>query len=168
MLQQHYLSARVHASRLQALRVVELVSSFQDAAIFLHLTRYCIEDTHEDDEADTDAMDALCGALRADTRGHIKCLAARSLDIDNAQATTLAGAVASVATCGLRSLDLDENEIDDEGATSVVRILLDRASRHIPLVVSMRHQKKALSAAGRAAMMEAVAADASANLQLRL
>ena len=171
MAQRHYLSACVHASRFQAPRVVELVSSFQDAAIHLRLTRYCFEDTHEDAEAyeaDADAMDMLCGALHADTRGFIKSLDARCLDIDNAQAASLAGAIASFASCGLRSLNLDHNEITNEGAASVVRILLGRASRHIPLVVSMRHQEAALSAAGCAAMMDAVAADAGANLVLRL
>ena len=171
MVQRLYFSAYVHASLVQAARVLALASSFSDASIDLVFTHFSVEDMHEDDdaeEADIDAMNELCAALRADARGFIKGLDARWLGIDNAKAASLAGAIASIASCGLRSLRLDRNYIDDEGAASVVRILMDRASRHTPLVVSMRHQKRVLSAAGRAAMMDAVAADAGANMQLRL
>ena len=166
-----HLSVCVHASFYQAARLVALASSFSAASINFVIMRLSVEDMHEDDEAHgahIGAMYALRDALRADTRGFIKKFDARWLRINNAVAESLAGAIASIASCGLRCLDLDQNEMDDEGAASVVRILMDRASRHIPLLVSMRHQNKPLSAAGCAAMMDAAAADAGANLQLRL
>ena len=166
-----YFCACVHASFFQAARVIALACSFSGASIHLVVTHEAVEDMHEDDaaeKANIDAMDALCDALRADARGSIKKIDARWLGIDNDKAASLTGAIASIATCGLRSLTLDHNDIDDEGAASVVRILMDRASRHIPLAVSMRFQSQDLTAAGRAAMMDAVAADAGANLQLWL
>ena len=167
MAQRLFLSAFVHASPFQAARVIELASTFADASIHLFVTELCVEDVADEDDG-AHAMDALCSALREDTGGRIKCLTVRLLKSDDVQVRILAGGVASIASCGLRSLNLDHNSINDEGAASVVRILIDRASRHIPLVVSMRFLSQGLSAAGCDAMMDAVAADAGANMQLLL
>ena len=132
-----------------------LLSSFVSACASLVITRCCIEDTHIEDaasDAGVNAVDALCAALRSDTDGRVCRLDASFLDITDDVAATIAGAIASIPSCGLRRLDLDFNEMSNAGAAALVTTLL---GRHLPMVVSLRHMMR-LSDAGRAALIKLV------------
>ena len=151
----HHLQVAVHASPFQAGPLLSFISSFPSSHISFTITRCCNEDTHIEDaafDAGLDAMDALCAALRSDTGGRVRHLNVSFLDITDEVAATLAGAIASVPSCGLRRLDLDFNELSNIGAVALVTTLL---GRHLPMVVSLRHMV-GLSDAGRAALMESV------------
>ena len=157
MAQPQHLQVAVHASPFQA-GPLSFLSSSPSSRINFTITRCCTEDTHIEDAAfaaGLDAMEALCAALRSDAGERVCGLDASFLDITDAQAVILAGAIASSPSCGLRRLDLDFNEMTDEGAGVLVYTLLGRAARQFPMVVSLCHQKE-LSDAGRTALIEAV------------
>ena len=158
MAQPHHLQVTIHLSPCQAVQVLSVVSFFLSACVNLIIDPFGIENSRiyaAALDAGLDAMKVLCAALRSDADGRVRLLDASFLDITDAQAVTLAGAIASTPSCGLRRLDLDFNELSDEGAAALVYTLLVRAARQFPMVVSHCHQKE-LSDAGRTALIEAV------------